>query len=222
MIPMIDAIGSNPRLSDIAKGKPPRVAGYDTGTGIMWTIDEWGKFPDSEHLHIDQRPGLASLAAGKSHCGDVEGGAGTVQDYIAAARHRKDTWNIPSMIYLSASKVNDAHAAIILAGLGGRYTLWWVADWSLSEEQATRRLGGSVVAVQYASPTSNPGTLLPGTGMTLKEANADLSVTLDTWHPRALDVPVVTKPPVTTSGWIVYDGLAKKVRSTDLRNWTVV
>lgn len=222
MIPMIDTIGSNPRLADIAKGKPPRVAGYDTGTGIMWAPDDWAMFPDSEHLHIDQHPGFASLAAGKSHCGDVETGAGTIQDYIIAARHRKNTWDIPSMIYISASKANDAHAQIQLAGLGGRYTLWWVADWSLSEEQATKRLGGAVIAVQYASPASNPGTVLPGTGLTLKETNADLSVTLDTWHPRMLDIPVVAKPPVVTNGWVVYDGLAKKVTSTDLRTWIVV
>jgi hypothetical protein len=61
----------------------------------------------------------------------------------------------------------------------------WVANWSLSEAEAARLLTTSgdypVVAVQWASPTSNPNTPVPGSTRTLAEANVDLSVTVASW-----------------------------------------
>jgi hypothetical protein len=60
-----------------------------------------------------------------------------------------------------------------------------VADWSLSEAEAAKILTTSgdypVVAVQWASPTSNPNTLVPGSHLTLSEANVDLSITVASW-----------------------------------------
>ena len=49
-----------------------------------------------------------------------------------------------------------------------------------------------VKAVQWASPSSNPGTLVPGTGLTLTQANCDLSVADKSW-------PSVPPPPLHTS-----------------------
>jgi hypothetical protein len=68
-----------------------------------------------------------------------------------------------------------------------RHVRLWLADWSLSRAQAdnllgTRLHGHKVVAVQWASPSSNPNTPLPRSSLTLRQANCDLSVTLDYWH----------------------------------------
>ena len=38
-------------------------------------------------------------------------------------------------------------------------------------------------AVHWASPTSNPGTIVPGGTLTLAQAQVDLSVAEDAWHP---------------------------------------
>ena len=49
----------------------------------------------------------------------------------------------------------------------------------------TRKVAGyghKIVAVQWASPSSNPDTPLPRSSLTLEQANCDLSVTLDYWH----------------------------------------
>ncbi|MGP0047848.1 MAG: hypothetical protein ACLPZR_03225, partial [Solirubrobacteraceae bacterium] len=78
----------------------------------------------------------------------------------------------------------------------------WEADWNLSEAEATARLGtdlgnGAIIAsIQFASPTSNPDTVIPGTSITLAQANADLSVTLDAWMAKAAPAPAPAKPPV--------------------------
>jgi len=64
----------------------------------------------------------------------------------------------------------------------------WIADWSLSEAEAVRLLSTSgaypVVAVQWASPASNPNTTVPGGAKTLAEANLDLSITIASWFPK--------------------------------------
>jgi hypothetical protein len=73
-----------------------------------------------------------------------------------------------------------------LASMGLLRNVWWrIADWDLNEQMATAALVNNVYAVQWASPTSNPRTLIPGTDVTLKTANADLSVALTaplTWR----------------------------------------
>jgi hypothetical protein len=68
-----------------------------------------------------------------------------------------------------------------------RHVRLWLADWSLSRAQAARLLGTrldghKIVAVQWASPASNPDTPLPRSSLTLEQANCDLSVTLDYRH----------------------------------------
>ena len=44
------------------------------------------------------------------------------------------------------------------------------------------------MAVQWASPTSNPNTIVPGGTQTLADANIDISVTIPSWF--------AYKPPV--------------------------
>ena len=46
----------------------------------------------------------------------------------------------------------------------------------------TRLDGHKIVAVQWASPSSNPDMPLPRSGLTLEQANCDLPVTPDYWH----------------------------------------
>jgi hypothetical protein len=57
----------------------------------------------------------------------------------------------------------------------------------------TRLHGHKVVAVQWASPSSNPNTPLPRSSLTLRQANCDLSVTLDYWHHHPQG-PALTRP----------------------------
>jgi hypothetical protein len=93
-------------------------------------------------------------------------------------------------VYANRSTFPAIAAALNAAGpqdLYHRYVRLWLADWSLSSAQATALLGThldghKIVAVQWASPSSNPDTPLPRSSLTLSEANCDLSVTLDSWH----------------------------------------
>ena len=53
-----------------------------------------------------------------------------------------------------------------------------IADWNLDQHLADLELHADVYAGQWASPTHNPATLVPGTHLTLADAKADLSVVL--------------------------------------------
>ena len=60
----------------------------------------------------------------------------------------------------------------------GRSVFYRIADWNLSEHLAGLAAYGDVYAGQWASPTSNPNTVIPGTNHTLATANVDLNVVL--------------------------------------------
>lgn len=201
-IPMADTIGAD------AKNIPatfPKVAGYDTGSGsIPWTLADWGLFPKSGHVHIDQSPGLASYGIGHSAVADIESGAGTIANlmvqtklrYAAGARGNVycslgDPFNHPA-----SSVLVQVLLGMVNAGLDVSKTDFWLADWNLNETQASALIGHytvplaghgnvsvNVVAVQWASPSSNPNTILPGTNQTLSQANVDLSETAPGWFP---------------------------------------
>jgi hypothetical protein len=95
-----------------------------------------------------------------------------------------------SDVYSNRSTFPAIAAALNAAGpqaMFHRHVRLWLADWSLSRAQAARLLGTrlaghKIVAVQWASPSSNPDTPLPRSSLTLRQANCDLSVTLDYWH----------------------------------------
>src|SRR5450631_2564986 len=193
---MIDTIGAD--YKNIPVGTK-QVAGYVTGGGFVpWTAEAWAHFPNAVQVRIDQSPG--GMAPLISHVLDVEGGAARPQDAVQWVHKRIDagvgTW---STIYGTTGTLATVATAL---GIGGNW--WWghvncwLADWNLNEAQATALLGTkvagmTVVAVQWASPSSNPNTIMPGSNLTLKQANTDLSVTLDSW-PHAM--PVVIPPPV--------------------------
>lgn len=157
-----------------------KVLGYVTGTpDIQWTAGDWARFPRAAKVRLSQWPGQAVFTADGF---DIEPGAWTVQAAVNGARARRQRGQ-RTLFYLPRSLWGPARAAVAIAGLGG-WVDYGIADWSLSRAQAAELLGGRVVFVQYASPTSNPHTVIPGTRLTLAQANADLSVTLASWHPE--------------------------------------
>ena len=121
---------------------------------------------------------------------DMETGAATEGTVIAQGLVRQDKgwW---SFAYVSqanlASLADAAHAA------GLTRLQYWVANWNLDEAEAAALLGGDIVAVQWASPTSNPDTIVPGGTQTLADANIDISVTIPSWFAYKSPGPVVTR-----------------------------
>lgn len=161
------------------------VMGYDTGSaGIDWTADDWGRFPMASHVSVDQSSGLAQFAAGRADVGDVERGAATIDEFITAAHARKARGDF-STLYTSYANLPGYYHSVEVAGLGGGWVNYFVADYSMSLLTAISYLDSNAgaVGVQFASPSSNPGTILPGTTLTLKEANCDLSVKRASWMP---------------------------------------
>jgi hypothetical protein len=210
---MLDFIGRDKFVPQLAALKPKKVAGYVTGSpDILWTLQEWDMFPDSQtgKVRIDQSPGLQALATNKADVGDVESRAGTIRDFINAALIRRDHYKEKSTIYIQASNANEAHAECQSAGILD-HVLWWIADWNLSEQEATARLNDTVVAVQYASPTSNPNTVIPGSLMRLADVNVDLSVTRADWIPPKIVKLSLSVTPVS----IVVNGGWSKVSEAD-------
>jgi hypothetical protein len=198
---MIDAIRVN--AHNIPRSTP-KVAGYVTGTGaVPWTATQWDNFPHAGHVRIDQSPPLAAFSAGQADVADVEPFAGTIASFVAAVRARiaagaSERW---STIYGTDATIAAAATQLQGAGPHGWYyghVDCWLADWNLDEDEAVALIGRQIHgltcrAVQWASPTSNPGTVVPGGTLTLAQAQVDLSVAAATWHPA----PSVPPSPTT-------------------------
>ena len=183
---MIDATHANIHNIPV---DTPKVAGYATGSpDVDWNDSDWSDFPHAGHVRIDQSPGLARYAAHAADVADVETRAGLIPDFVKGTRERLDRGE-DGWIYGSRSTIVGASANLVIAGftkaeldrVGA-----WLADWNLSEAEAIAMLGKRiagirVVAVQWASPTSNASTTVPGGTQTLAEAHVDLSVTEAPW-----------------------------------------
>lgn len=179
---MIDATDTTTDTGKIPAGTR-RVAGYDTGTpDIMWDAADWARFPRASRIHIDQSAGLPFFAAGKTQVADVERGAGTIEHAVAGVVERQKAGEY-STIYIQQSNLAELAAALHAADVKMNRVGFWVANWNLSEAAAAAQLGNETVAIQWASPTSNPNTVMPGSALTLRDANVDLSVTLPGWYP---------------------------------------
>lgn len=190
---MIDAMRVN--AHNIPAGTL-KVAGYDTGSGdVPWTAATWGMFPHAGHVRIDQSPSLSLFAAGDADAADIEYLAGTVDafagihtDAVKARIAKGITW---STAYATDSTLAIIKADLDAAGPHGWYfghVDCWLADWALSEAQAAALIGREVHgltcrAVQWASPSSNASTIVPGGTLTLAQAQVDLSVADEAWHP---------------------------------------
>lgn len=176
----------------------PTVAGYVTGTpDIQWTPPDWNRFPHSGKLRIDQSPELAAYGSNAASVANIEQGAGTVSAFIGASKARlrlgRMVW-----FYCDETTFGQVSAALRAAGMPLDKCGVWLANWNLSEAGAKAILGMTitgirVIAVQWASPSSNPRTQVPGSDQTLQEAQVDLSVTVPGWFEYFQKQPVPAK-----------------------------
>jgi hypothetical protein len=188
-VTLIDAIRVN---AHNIPPSTPKVAGYGTGIGdVPWTDAEWDLFPHSGLVVIDQTPGGAVFAAGQADVYDMEALAGTPGQFPALVKARIAKGITWSTGYGTDSTLAAAKAALDGAGPHGWYyghVDCWLANWNLSEAQAAALVdtlvqGLTCRAVQWASPSSNPNTIVPGGTQTLAQAQVDLSVAEAAWHP---------------------------------------
>ncbi len=179
VLDMPDAIRVN---ASNLRGWTGPVAGYGTGTGpVPWDQATWDLFP-GPHCIIDQSPSGALFAAGHAHLYDVEPLAGTPQQVPAVVRQRVNEGIQWSPIYGTDSTLAQVYAALAASGTWFYgHVSCFLADWNLSRDQAAALIGTQIhgmtcTGVQWASPTSNPSTPVPGFGKTLAEVQCDLSV----------------------------------------------
>ena len=160
------------------------VMGYVTQatpeSGIQWADEDWARFPYAGKMRIDQSGSLSPFATLAADVADIEYGAGTMGAFLTAARERKGRGH-DSTLYISYDNFESAVQDVASSGLSSS-VLYAIADWSLSLEQASAFIGArNIQLVQWASPTSNPDTLVPGSTKTLAEAKVDLSVKASGW-----------------------------------------
>lgn len=207
---MVDVTGANlariaPRLiAAVEAGAVRKVAGYRTGSpGIPWTSAEWAEWaPGTPLLDYDQTPGGVDFSVGLTLMWDDETGAGNpaLAGQMIIDRKRRNLAD--HVIYGDDQFLAAAGASLAAAGLADGQVGCGLADWNLDEAAAAALIGTRIHGmtcrfVQWASPTSNPRTILPGTSLTLGEANCDLNAADPAWHPYMVRQPV---PPKTLSG----------------------
>jgi hypothetical protein len=207
-VPMADTIGYD--LKNIPVDFP-KVGYYATGGGSVQAPPESiRRFTKSGLVSIDQTAALQAYAVGKTDVADVEPGAGTSAAFIAGTRKRQAA-GMYGNLYCDVADLAENVNALLADGLDLARVVFWVADWNLDQTQASARCGTqsfasaahgtvkiNVGAVQWASPKSNPDTLLPGTKLTLKAANVDLSETVAWWFARPVpELPIMTGVVVT-------------------------
>jgi hypothetical protein len=217
---MIDCTGANLSglLSALGSNYPDTIASYVTGTdGIAATAAQFADLSGKVGVfRYDQSPSLSAFADGGADGADIENGAGTVVAAVEAAKAREARgWY--SWFYISNADLAAAREAV--AGASLQKIQFGVANWDLNQAEAKAFLAANpdVAYVQWASPSSNPSTICPGTSRTLAQLNVDLNVTLPGWFVKVSN----TVPPVkTTSGIVVMSDLSTvKVTSTDGKNW---
>lgn len=197
LVTMYDTIGAD------AAHIPPsavKVGGYVTGTGIAWPPSAWERFSHAGRVRIDQSPAgeaylikMTGTGGGKTYrtgadVYDMEDLAGTVARFgvLAPPRVAAGAGNCG---YGTRSTAAAAAAELDSKGSKGwwhGHVDWWLADPNLDLAEASALVGTflfgfRVRAVQWATPTTNPDTSVPGG--TLKSLNLDLSVADAAWFP---------------------------------------
>lgn len=211
VVDMLDTIGAG--AGNIPAGTK-RVAIYLTGGGgIAWTNADVAKLnhddPELQSvLRIDQSNSLLHLPVYLIK--DVEAGASTNTTAIDEVQSRRLA-GLRSGIY--TSRANYPAMRQMVESVPGLldFVDFWVADWNLSREEAINFMFSDdhIKAVQWASPTSNPQTLVPNSSRNLLESNIDLSVTRADWpaplpaprpKPKPKRRPPKVHPKVTAAG----------------------
>lgn len=162
-IRIIDSIGQNVEsLTKFPYWQDRLIASYTTRS---FAASEGVRRDVKHFIPIDQAP--TSELAGGAKVKDLEPGAATLQNAVNLRRAGEHF-----VTYTFEANMPAARRALP----GGPF---WVADWNLTEAQALQYLADhpDTVAVQWASPSSNPGLVVPGTGgRTIRGLNVDLSV----------------------------------------------
>jgi hypothetical protein len=157
---------------------PPSVPAlwpYVTGSSdVRWPEDAIIGFPGSRVYRVNQ--GFDPVGPFHGDEFDLERGAWAPPQLVAVAQERaRYRWS--TRIYCTYANYGLMKAQLAQVGLG-RSVFYRIADWNLSEHLAGLAAYGDVYAGQWASPTSNPNTVIPGTNHTLATANVDLNVVL--------------------------------------------
>lgn len=167
--------------AEFLPGGTPVIWYYVTGTTqrpeIEWEADDVARYPHSQLYRIDQGFGDQAdksrwFAADEF---DLEALAWTPADLVPVIEARNAIeWS--TRIYASTGPWLQLLAALAAAGVSARSVYWREANWNLSEAQAGQLLSVVRYAIQWASPTSNARTVIPGTTINLATAGCDLNV----------------------------------------------
>jgi hypothetical protein len=203
-VPMVDAIHGNAHNIPQTSDRIAKIAGYVTGTpDIRWVETDWLRFPHYTHIRIDQSATFKSLPSNYD-VRDVEPGACPPKIAAQEAAIRFSKYKLKTVCYVDVTEepnlAGDITTALAAQKIPDGNAFIWLANWNLDEAEAaelvgTRMLGFEIIGVQWASPSSNPDTLIPGGHATLREAQLDLSVVNQVWAPSMVAVPA-PKPPV--------------------------
>lgn len=223
---LIDAMGQNAHNIPVSTEK---IGIYVTGTAsnpdVIWTAADLARFPHAGILRYDQTPALDKYGTGEADIADLEQYAGTVTSFVTQTQ-RRIAKGENGNAYGSRDTLIATAAALRAHGVDLVHVRCVLADWNLSQTEAAALLGTKIdgieiMGVQWASPSSNPHTIVPDSTMTLAEANVDLNVTVPSWFaPRAAPPP---PPPATEYHGIVVlsDLTTYTVQSKDKKTFTI-
>lgn len=155
----------------------PYVTGTTQNPEIEWEPADIALFPHSQAYRLDQGFGNQADEARWFACDefDMESGAWTPAALVKVIEARNARrWS--TRVYASAGPWAQLWDQLGVAGVGRRSLYWREANWNLSEAEARAELTGAKYAIQWASPSSNPDTEIPGTTTPLRVANCDLNV----------------------------------------------
>lgn len=179
---MVDTIGAD--SANIPIGTK-YVGAYASGLDdVPWTQADIARLKNTGSIILRIYQGAGTYPGVDGYDGlDVETGALTPDQAAAEIKKRVEAGYPWTYVYGSDEVLAATAVAIRLLGadVWNGHVYAFLANWNLSQTQAVSLLGTTVhgmtcVGVQWASDTSNPETLVPGTTGTLKSLNCDLSV----------------------------------------------
>jgi hypothetical protein len=160
---------------------------------------------------LDQTQSLSVFAAGMADVADVENGAGTITEAIAAIKQREaHGWQ--STIYISYDNLASAKAEIESAGCNMSLVFFGVANynWSIDEAETLLSQNPDWFYVQYGDNVSNADTEVYGTKTTAGEASCDVDVGVPAFINQFLTKP----PPPPRPAQVVPTKLSQTVYAT--------